>query len=730
MTSTIILFKNIPLNEGKNYLIESLSGFLHSWDAEPLEVTSFQYLRIAREMEVKAALPQYLQSEKLMNYDYALIKNDDGPAFGFFVDSLQQVAKDTIRIKMTMDVLSSYATQIVKRNGDAAFGNKTLVFREHRNRFVKDALGNWIPKIDRIPENMGLPLIKRVQEPIVDENGGDIDWSLSYISDDLSNSSSISCVAYPSKELGYDRPIFTGSSTFDLKDHFNVGDAIYILASENNHADKIKLYPANPVDPTQHIGLDWEYGVEDGVEVVCLGYRLYKRNNDQYYYDALLYRRDLSFFKLKNVGQVDVSIGNPLFENAFKARFVAADRYDSNSISAIHGYEPLYPTSHQGTETKERVLLRTQDSIDRTSSSINKIVELPYRVFEYAMRYGVISPGEGIFVEDGKIVLSSNIELKSSFECGLPILIQSHFVAEHINEDGILYDLKNETKRFHSEFTQLKIAYDSFNYVIKMENEPSWKADQNIVIDYRFSSAMQNEMLFKISWNNIRDSLEEQDFERLFIANRSNETALYTSAYLEYIRGGYNFDVKRKDRDSFSNGMNLALSAISTIVSVGATIASGGAAAPTLAASLPYLGVSVANSVMTQKTRDEAMAQSIKTSVMQGSSIRESSDFDIMKAYNGNRAQFILYYMDPAYWPWALDEMRLHGYASVGRYVPNVRTRRYFNYLKCDADTTPLSSIPMEYRSEIERKFSEGVTIFHDANGTWDLEQIYENYEI
>ena len=57
---------------------------------------------------------------------------------------------------------------------------------------------------------------------------------------------------------------------------------------------------------------------------------------------------------------------------------------------------------------------------------------------------------------------------------------------------------------------------------------------------------------------------EQEDYDRLIYVNRNNEVSTYDNAYLNYIRTGYNYDVKNKNR-------NIASSILGMLTGVGGT---------------------------------------------------------------------------------------------------------------------------------------------------------------
>ena len=72
------------------------------------------------------------------------------------------------------------------------------------------------------------------------------------------------------------------------------------------------------------------------------------------------------------------------------------------------------------------------------------------------------------------------------------------------------------------------------------------------------------------------------------------------------------------------------------------------------------------------------------------------------------------------------------GYADNKIYdeLPTIKTRQYFNYIKCDIGFMKPSNMSPHILNDIQEKFSRGITYEWNYNNTW-LSQgtLYENWE-
>ena len=78
-----------------------------------------------------------------------------------------------------------------------------------------------------------------------------------------------------------------------------------------------------------------------------------------------------------------------------------------------------------------------------------------------------------------------------------------------------------------------------------------------------------------------------------------------------------------------------------------------------------------------------------------------------------------------------LDDLFYYsGYNTDELGIPNMNSRLWFNYVACDLNIDTHSYIPEEIVTALMQKYSEGVTVLHKVNNTWDFEQLKENWEV
>lgn len=297
-------------------------------------------------------------------------------------------------------------------------------------------------------------------------------------------------------------------------------------------------------------------------------------------------------------------------------------------------------------------------------------------------------------------------------------------------------DVIYESKLYHSDFFQEKFVYDSFTFTFMYENVDMalLTAENYDVFNVRYvtSGNVLSKFLFQFPQYYCTDR-ETQDYNNVLIVERNNEKALYTNAYLNYIRsGGYNYDSKKAETRNNMNAMASALCIAGAIVSFAAAPTTGGATA-FAGVSLLTAGVSsVVNTLNTAQEQDRAINQKLLQTSQQSTSVLGSEDIDLFTAISDNKAMLVEYstseIMTDALW----NLFHYFGYATHEYKVPSVTSRLYFNYVCADI-------VFKEYRfnddiaEEIKSKWKQGVTFFHKVmdgtTATWDIEQEYENFE-
>ena len=375
------------------------------------------------------------------------------------------------------------------------------------------------------------------------------------------------------------------------------------------------------------------------------------------------------------------------------------------------------------------------DSVDKTDSKLVKIIKLPY------------APSTLTMDTDGKIVISPiwEYDLSTSY---LKLIVNQQFKENHLSNFEInpieeamdkwltpsTSDLRIEyldPKLKHSDFYQNKMVYDSFNYIIQLEKVDNSKVNllQPFTVDFKCTSTINSRFLFKY---NYPIKLATEDYSNIMPVARNNEVSIFSNAYLNYLRNGYNYDVKNKERQEAMAIFSTALGTVGQIASVGLGFASGN---PAVFVSSALSGAtSTVNgliNLINMTAQNEAnLSQKIAQAKAQATAVSGSDDLDLMEYYSGNRLKLINYRCSDKIYKLLDDLFYYSGYNTDELGIPNMNSRLWFNYVACDLNIDTHSYIPEEIVTVLMQKYSEGVTVLHKVNNTWDFEQVKENWEV
>ena len=381
--------------------------------------------------------------------------------------------------------------------------------------------------------------------------------------------------------------------------------------------------------------------------------------------------------------------------------------------------------------------------VDRTDAKNIKLIKLPYcpypfnviggklNIIDTSWFYKEISQYDGTPLH---VIQLNNLNTK----------LEADISADNTNPfDKLLHssinpsisDLRTyeDPKLLHSEFYAPSFVYDSFTLRIDLEKcDLAWYIDNNTnnTIKFTMTSTINSKFLF--TFTSYHSDKSESNFYNVIPVARNNEVVLYNVPYINYIRTGYQYDIKNKNISNISNAIGLGLSA----ASIGASLL-----APTVplkvagvVASAVSLAMSVKNTIVSAMQNENSIQQKLQQTKNQAASVSGSDDVDLMTEYCGNRLLYMVYEPNTVMKSLINDLFFYAGYRSERMGLPNHNTRVNFDYLECDAVFENLGSIPNDCLEELVNAFKNGVTYLHKTtrgNKTkWDFRQEYENWEV
>lgn len=362
-------------------------------------------------------------------------------------------------------------------------------------------------------------------------------------------------------------------------------------------------------------------------------------------------------------------------------------------------------------------------TIDRTDDKLFKIIRLPYRPADSKFTgWQYDSTTHMLYLSNLDGDLSSNI-----YSYYNPLNELKQKITPHATD---LKSIDNEPKLFHSDYYQPKFVYDSFSFTFMLErvNLDTYSDTDELRIIFTASNTFNSRFLFTFPSYNVNGKMTE-DFSNICYAARNNDMPIYNSAYISYIKNGFNYDVKNKQRQEAGQWVGTAVSLVGAVASFASSAVTNGfgiAAGVSLAtASLGQLVNAVNTTAQAEATQQQKLLQLRE----QKASVYGADDVDIMKKYCGDKAKMMLYQCSARMKSVLYDLFFYTGYTDGTNGIPNVTTRTRFNFLSCDLVLNEDHNIKSDILDDIKAKYALGVTFIHHYAGGWDFLQAYENWE-
>ena len=709
--------------------------------------------RISVKLDIGSAVGFSLNNYK---FDYAVIKAHDSAnpsrnaTYYYFIDSFERVSDSVARAEMTIDELNTISgNNYLLKN---LLSDRCIVKREHKNRFFLKA-NRWLPLIDRIPEGIGFP-VKRVFTSYVEDDA--IDWTTFYFSEAQSGDSPIAMRVAPNKAASVAQPTATESVTESFYASLANG-AYYVTEAESSGALDVVLTYQNTqgTSSTKKASLLAEIPdpSNSAKKVKCLAIRIVKTSN-KIAAVSLFYDNENNYVTSTEISQPEPSQG--AFVRFSFPKCLRDGVFGQDKLTALSDILALPPMPAPYFDTSAIVArdLRPSTEISRTSLYLKKAIENPYRPFSYSGKTAEGTPilwdgmraTNGILVFADKSLFGKNefsfypTDRKVIGELSLPQLLETP------TEDpaGKQTALANETKAYHSDFYFVKLVYDSFSLEMKEEEcyfnvNIGSEENKNIVFRFIASSDMVSEFYFSPRYYPGVNPKEpffttyfKEDYPNLLIINRNNETPVFTSAYLDYLRTGYNYDLKSQAVAIGLQGLGVALNAINAGVGLASAAMTGGMSAPYAVGATTSLISSIVNLGTNASENNRGNAQRLNELRAQGASVAGNSDYDISKAYTKNRVKMVGYRIENEALEAVKNMFYLKGYASAAVKRPTLDNRASFDYLEAEPDFSPEAMVfPKWIRDLLADDIRAGVTAMHyrgEADG-YDVNQTSSNWE-
>lgn len=366
-------------------------------------------------------------------------------------------------------------------------------------------------------------------------------------------------------------------------------------------------------------------------------------------------------------------------------------------------------------------------TLNRTDSDIAKVIKLPYRPTDDNFS------GWGYDAAQHMLILKNldtplETEIATNYNPFEPLEFTGN--EPSLSDDR---DKKWESKLYHSDFYQPKFIYDSFSFIFALERQKEFVSLSDFTIVFTATGTINSRFLFTFASYDV-DGYALEDYSNILPIARNNELPIYNSDYINYIKMGFNYDVKTKQRQEAGQWIGTALSLVGSIASFASSSVTGGfGIAGGISLATATLGQLV-NAVNSTAQAEANQAQKLYQLRQQKESVMGSDDIDLMTKYTGNKAKWMLYEVSERMKSVLYDLFFYTGYLDGTSKIPNVSTRKWFNFLSCDLVINEDNNLNDDIMNDIKAKYGIGVTFMHcnTINGvkTWDWAQEKENWEI
>lgn len=570
---------------------------------------------------------------------------------------------------------------------------------------------SFIKKIDLKSEEISAPLYKNRETTLI-ENDLNINWSLYYKNSSSQETSPIDCYLIPDTEIKAQVPQIQSLTANMIPN----GKTILIFRPYN---DEYIIFDFGTI----------RYAPQDTTR-----YALAFRNDNGrlvawYYSDGW-----------RVIGD-DIQTCNIINANgSFNCRIE-----DYLPASIIINQNRMWERGwvNHNIETQPSVIgtISGKQSIDKTLAENLKIINIPYCASSY----------KSTLIDDEEVISFDGYWNYDSQTHRLKLDDFNQKFVNNItsNADDILKDYIStlnrstaskrhviDSKLFHSDYYQVKFVYDSFSYIFYLEQIDYYETSKIHLSDkfsfqFIMSRNIVSKFLFKFDFVYKYSTL---DYENIVAVARNNEEVLYNSQYLNYVRTGFNYDLKAKEKQDVAGGVGLGLNIAGLLASIGLSFVPGGQAVGVAGIVGSTIGLTnqIVNYAKTTSQSEENLQRKIEESQRQAISVLNADDYDLMDAYCSNRAK-LCYYKVSSNMEKILDDLFYYcGYIDNQQGIPNISSRYWFNFVQSTLIIEDSSNLTSDIEDDIKEKFEQGVTFLHyhsDSTIKFDFKQEMENWE-
>lgn len=713
ITCKLTLYSECKIKPDKNFKVDDIEYYLENFCEPTVLAETYNYVKPQLKLDLNIKIDAYAE----LNFGYIGGDNeylkvdyyDNGTKYAtyyFFIANKTWKSNECISLSLYMDTTNSLKDSVT-------ITEKSTIHRQHKDRFIK-VNNKWRYLIDKKSEGVN-PLLYRISKKKLDIDRRK--WYLIYKNKDIINPTDYNQVNPVNIALAsdkilrvgyYDKPI-TAQEAFCISKKFNTGNARILLGLwdtvNTNIIDTMECSISYKSDNTVEI---------DNWIIVDSGTITLMSKDD--------YRND----EVVKTWRISSTQGVWIFSNY---------QYLNVQTQNITDYPAGYNSSI--TLTDNETVVASLSEWDRTDSRLIKIIELPYSPISYTKTSGKYYFNDIVWY--GGQILSGVKAFKNTLsfdDKSAPVLNYEATFGYYTPKAKI-----NEPKLYHSDYYFLKLCYDSFSKVLDLEEidfdayyrgEPV--GDYRVQLEYIVSKNVSSNFYFK--YLNMPLALPLEDYENLLIVKRNNEAPIYSSQYINYIKTGYNYDVKNKELQENKAGISAMMQIIGSGAALGGALASENPIAIGIAgiAFVTSISNGITNGVAQAIQNENTIQQKLDSAKAQAVSISQIDDVDLLDEYtDGNKAYMMEYKCSDEVSDALYDLFFYCGYKCEYQGIPDETSRLYFNYVSADIDCYG-TNIPDDILEDFKNRYKIGLTVLHKVYDgqyyNYDFEQQYENWEV
>ncbi len=626
----------------------------------------------------------------------------------YFVVAKNYINENVYDLVLNLDVANTYQNLMLNSNNF----KQVKINRKHKNRFVRESGTNrFYRKFDKVDEGLGsMPMeIEQVKSIAKASNPAYI--VTKSINNESSTSGSISLV----NQVFFEESTRRFAKTNERTD----------ITLSGNDFRSIILYCDNAYD-FAYCYADF-YG-QKGFYVYTNAVMLqeYIVGNNFYTYYYLGYYSNNKFCitskeKISSTANAELRLQQMKATGSFKVSYntgvALKDITDPFEVGSSYTLSDLLASNYttvNSTVSSIQIDIPSINTINKVDSNIKSIISLPCDMPTYSFCYlnselTNVVPNNNLVTNNGYINVSNDLYLDDELLVSMPVM----------NRDATY-----ESKLYGSYVRNHQLAYDSFALPIQYE----YVDEKSIFLQYNIYKPidMSNDVAIQIS------NIKQQEYlSNTLTCTRNNNIPVYTNEYLEYIRNGYNYDLKSQSINNLKNAIGVVNNVVGTGLNVGAKASMGSLGAFGAIQSGVNALNSLSNSIISGIENDRALMQKRLNLMATSPTMSGSDNYLLFKQLNdGNCFKYITSKPDDNTYESIYNLFYYTGYAENLYFdsMPEIKTRQYFNYIQ--AEILNCVIVNPKVKARIVQSFANGVTYEWNYNDTWLMNgELYENWE-